>query len=147
MWWVSVIWWNLYPTISPTLVAISYVQSHNVSFDPLIVRETHSPQILGRRNLKTVGVGNIIIVNPISLIRWKSNYGKKCWQSVFQLLCRMQLLFHIRHLLLRSTLNPASKCRIISYVKIYIYLNTISFIRKTSKTKDLSKLVGWYMRI
>ena len=54
--------------ISPTLVAISYVQSQNVSFDPLIVRETHILQILGLRNLKN-SASNIVIGKHIFLIR------------------------------------------------------------------------------
>ena len=40
--------------ITHILVSISYAQSRNVSFDPLIVRETHSLQILGRRKKGTV---------------------------------------------------------------------------------------------
>ena len=82
--------------ITHILVSISYAQSRNVSFDPLIVRETHSLQILGRRKKGTVWSKNVVKHRFTFLYTLEIElYGKeKSWQSVSVLLCRMQLLLY-----------------------------------------------------
>ena len=82
--------------ITHILVSISYAQSRNVSFDPLIVRETHSLQILGRRKTGTVWSKNVVKHRFIFLctLEIELYIKEKSWQSVSVLLCRMQLLLY-----------------------------------------------------
>ena len=87
--------------ITHILVSISYVQSRNVSFDPLIVRETHSLQILGRHaNWKQCVAKNMRKHRFALLSRWKLHFTARRKVDNLYIHCYAECNFYcIKHLL------------------------------------------------